>query len=101
MLNVFDTLAYHWGRGIVRYALYAMRSAHVTLNGEVPPAAFIGLGWHAMHMIALASSCVHTEPRFQAFIPPGIVGATMRGWLEGGCHEAVLLPKDGLGNPQA
>jgi lysophospholipid acyltransferase (LPLAT)-like uncharacterized protein len=101
MLNTFDTLAYRWGRSIARYGLHAMQTAQVTLDGEVPPAPFIGIGWHGMNMLALASMCLHQPHGYQAFIPPGIVGATMRGWLEGGCHEVVLLPKDGFGNPQA
>jgi lysophospholipid acyltransferase (LPLAT)-like uncharacterized protein len=101
MLNGLDTLAYRWGRGIARYGFHVLRNAHVTLDGEVPPAPFIGIGWHAMNMLALAASCEYTPHHFQAFIPPGIVGATMRGWLEGGCYEAVLLPKDHAGNPQA
>jgi lysophospholipid acyltransferase (LPLAT)-like uncharacterized protein len=101
MLKALDTLAYRWGRGIARYGLYAMRSAHVTLDGELPPPPFIGIGWHGMNMLSLASMCLHTQHGYQAFIPPGIVGATMRGWLERGCHEVVLLPEDGFGNPQA
>jgi lysophospholipid acyltransferase (LPLAT)-like uncharacterized protein len=101
MLNAFDNLAYRWGKAIARYGLHAMSTAHVTFDGEVPPAPFIGIGWHSMNMLALASMCLHQPHSYQAFIPPGLVGATMRGWLEGGCHEAVLLPEDGLGNPQA
>jgi lysophospholipid acyltransferase (LPLAT)-like uncharacterized protein len=89
------------GFQIARYSRWAIRSAHVALEGEPPPAAHIAVTWHSMNMVGLA---VHAEWRPQAhraFVPPGIAGAAMRGWLLGTGVEPVPLPPDGCGNPVA
>lgn len=47
---------------------------------------------------------VHAETRpeaYRAFVPPGILGAVMRGCLKGYGMEPVALPRDGAGNPVA
>jgi lysophospholipid acyltransferase (LPLAT)-like uncharacterized protein len=35
----------------------------------------------------------------QSFVPPGIIGTSMSGWLEGAGLIPITLPKDGMGNP--
>ena len=36
---------------------------------------------------------------YRAFVPPGVLGAVMRGCLDGYGMEAVALTEDGIGNP--
>lgn len=89
------------GLQIACYSRWSVRSAPITFEGEPPPGAHIAVTWHSMNMLALA---VHAERRpqlYRAFVPPGIAGATMRGWLRGTGGEPVPLPSDGAGNPVA
>ena len=94
-------LAETWGREIARYSRWAVRSAKITTEGELPAGPFIGVTWHSMNLLTLA---VHAERRphpYRAFVPPGLAGATMRGWLIASGMEPVPLPPEGTGNPIA
>jgi len=66
----------------------------------LPLGAFIALQWHSTNLTIMG---VHAEREpshcFRAFVPPGLLGAVMRGCLEGYGMEAVALPRDGAGNP--
>lgn len=78
-----------------------MRSAHVVFEGELPAGGVIAVGWHSTNMLILG---VHAELRprqYWAFVPPGVLGAVMRGSLKGHDMKAVPLPRDGQGNPAA
>jgi lysophospholipid acyltransferase (LPLAT)-like uncharacterized protein len=90
-----------WGRVIARYSRWVVRSASVTFEGALPPGGSIAVTWHGMNMLVLA---VHAEKRphpYRAFVPPGLAGMAMRGWLKGCGMEPVALPRDGDGNPVA
>ena len=90
-----------WGRVIARYSRWVARSAAVTFEGALPPGGSIAVTWHSMNMLVLA---VHAEKRphpYRAFVPPGLAGVAMRGWLKGCGMEPVALPRDGAGNPVA
>jgi lysophospholipid acyltransferase (LPLAT)-like uncharacterized protein len=94
-------LAETWGRVIAGYSRWAVGSATITVEGELPSGPFVGVTWHSMNMLTLA---VHRERRphpYRAFVPPGLAGATMRSWLVASGMEPVPLPPDGEGNPIA
>ena len=87
-----------WGRLISSYSRYAVRSSPITFEGDLPPGGSIAVTWHGMNMVILA---VHAERRpkaYRAFVPPGLAGAAMQGWLKGNGMTAVQLPQDGQGN---
>jgi lysophospholipid acyltransferase (LPLAT)-like uncharacterized protein len=94
-----DRSAETWGRLIARYGRWMAGSGRVIFEGELPQGAFIGVNWHSMNLVIMG---VHAERRpqpYRAFVPPGVLGAVMRGCLEGYGMEAVALPQDGVGNP--
>jgi lysophospholipid acyltransferase (LPLAT)-like uncharacterized protein len=94
-------LAEAWGREIYRYSRWVVSSATITFEGELPSESFIGVTWHSMNLLTLA---VHAERRphpYRAFVPPGLAGSTMRGWLVASGMEPVPLPAEGTGNPIA
>ncbi len=90
-----------WGRFISFYSRYAVRSSPITFEGDLPSGGSIAVTWHGMNMVILA---VHAERRpkaYRAFVPPGLAGAAMQGWLKGNGMMPVPLPRDGQGNPAA
>ena len=97
--------AYAWGRSIAGYSQWQLEHARVYCEGiaEVPADPVIWAGWHATNLIALAVYVqLHRGRTCQAFVAPGLAGATMRGWLDGiGGFETVVLPPDGTGNMRA
>ena len=100
-MRLLTPFAETWGREIARYSRWTVGSAKITFEGELPSGPFIAVTWHSMNLLALA---VHAEWRphpYRAFIPPGLAGATMRGWLVASGMEPVPLPPDGIGNPIA
>ena len=90
-----------WGLQIARYSRWSVRSAHIAFEGEPPRGAYIAVTWHSMNLLALAVSAERGPQLCCAFVPPGIAGDAMRGWLRGTGVSPVLLPPDGAGNPVA
>ena len=91
--------AHAWGRLIARYGRWAVATADLTVEGDLPRDGFIAVSWHSMNLIIMS---VHAERRpypYRAFVPPGVLGEVMRGCLDGYGMEAVALPEDGTGNP--
>jgi lysophospholipid acyltransferase (LPLAT)-like uncharacterized protein len=66
-----------------------------------PDEAAIWYAWHGTNLLALALHHTISPRPTQAFIPPGIIGTSMSGWLEGAGFIPLPLPKDGVGNPSA
>jgi lysophospholipid acyltransferase (LPLAT)-like uncharacterized protein len=96
-----DWPAATWGRVIAVYGRWIARSGRVTFEGELPADGVIAVGWHSTNLIVMG---VHAELRprpYSAFVPPGALGAVMRGCLKGYDMAAVPLPRDGQGNPAA
>jgi len=86
------------GRTASRYSRWAVRSATVLREGDLPPGPVIAVSWHGMIMVGLG---VHAESRFRpcsAFVTPGLPGVAMRGWLSANRIKSVPLPRDGDGN---
>src|SRR5660398_11134 len=94
-------LAETWGREIARYGRWAVGSGKITFEGEIPSGPFIAVTWHSMNLLALAVIAERRPHPYRAFVPPGLAGATMRGWLIASGMTPVPLPSDGTGNPIA
>jgi lysophospholipid acyltransferase (LPLAT)-like uncharacterized protein len=89
-----------WGRQIARYSIWAVRSGQIAFEGEFQTGqSHITINWHGLNMLTLAVHAVHRPRHYFAFAPPGLVGATMRGWLSGVGVDPVPLPDDVTGNP--
>jgi len=100
-LNLLHRLAETWGCIIAGYSRWVVSSAPITFEGELPSGGSIAVTWHGMNMLILA---VHAERKphpYRAFVPPGMAGAAMLGWLRSNGMEPVSLPRDGEGNPAA
>lgn len=103
MANRVERAAFEWGRVISSYGKYILKTAHVIWEGleNVPNEATIWYAWHSTNLIALALHHTISPRPTQAFVPPGIIGISMRGWLDGAGFMPLLLPQDGTGNPSA
>ncbi len=102
-MNWIERAARKWGMQIAAYGRYVARTARIQCEGleYVPDEPTIWYGWHRNNLLALATHHAMIPRRPQAFVPPGIVGAAMTGWLEGAGFDSLPLPKDGTGNPSA
>ena len=98
-MRALSPLAETWGRLIAGYGRWAVRSGEVSLEGELPSGGSILVTWHTMNMLILAVLAEQRPRPYRAFVPPGVVGAAMVGWLKGSGMEPVALPRDHTGNP--
>ena len=98
-----ERFAFRWGEYIAAYGNFVTRRAQLRCEGleNVAGESTIWFGFHSANLLALALHRRVTARAVQALVPPGIVGAAMRGWLTGVGVQAQTLPKDGTGNPQA
>jgi len=103
MTNGIDRFARWWGTRLAAYGRYVARTARIKWDGldNLPNEPTIWYSWHSTNLIALALHHTVAPRPTQAFVPPGIVGTTMAGWLEGAGFIPLLLPKDGTGNASA
>ncbi len=90
------------GRLVGRYSRFVVDSTHTELIAETPlhRAAVVWIAWHEANLLALAAHQRTARGNPIAFVPPGIGGATMRGWLdELGITPVALAPDErrGLG----
>jgi hypothetical protein len=99
MTNLVYGLAEKWGHAIASYAMWAVSSGKITVQGLPADSRMIVTDWHGGNMAALAVIALRIPYRCHSFFPPGIVGHTMRGWLVGSNLIPVALPQDGKGNP--
>jgi lysophospholipid acyltransferase (LPLAT)-like uncharacterized protein len=90
-----------WGRVIAVYGRWVARSGRVVFEGELPAGGVIAIGWHSTNLIIMGTHAELRPRPYWAFVPPGALGAVMRGCLKGYDMEAVPLPRDGRGNPAA
>ena len=103
MINRLERFAHWWGTRIAAYGRHLARTGQIRFEGleNIPQEPIIWYAWHSTNLLALAIHHETIRRPVQAFVPPGIVGVTMTGWLEGAGFTPVLLPKDGTGNPSA
>jgi len=102
-MTLMERAALRWGRLVAAYGRRVTQGADIRWEGRenIPDGATIWFTFHDTNLIALALHDRVAPRRTQAFVPPGIVGAGMRGWFDGVGFESLDLPQDGTGNPQA
>jgi lysophospholipid acyltransferase (LPLAT)-like uncharacterized protein len=102
-MGLIERAAYQWGRWIAAYGQHVAETSHVQWRGleNIPDEPVIWFAWHGANLIGLAHHHDISPRPCQVFIPPGIVGATMRGWVDRAQFEPAILPKDGTGNASA
>ena len=104
MASVLTRLAFPTGGLLARYGRWSLRPGRLRFEG-LPNLLrpFIGVSWHENTLVGLTMySFLHDAGSYSAFVPPGLLGVMMRGWLAGyGCVEPAAIPKDGTGNAQA
>lgn len=103
MSGRIESAANWWGHQIAAYGRHVAMTGHIKWDGleNLPAEPTIWYSWHSTNLIALALHHTIAPRSTQAFVPPGLVGAAMTGWLEGAGFDPLLLPKDGTGNPSA
>lgn len=101
MKNLIERAAYDWGRVIASYGRYAVKTGQTKIEGleNLPDKGTIWYSWHDSNLVGLALRSAITPRPIQSFVPPGIVGTSMSGWLEEAGFIPHWLPKDGTGNP--
>jgi lysophospholipid acyltransferase (LPLAT)-like uncharacterized protein len=72
------------GRLVARYsrAVIKPESAEIILEAKLPLGPTLWICWHEANLLALALHAAVTGRQGMAFVPPGLNGAGMRGWLE-------------------
>ena len=103
MTVAFERAAFAWGRQVGRYSLSAVRPERTLVLGRehlaLKPAIWVG--WHRTNLVALAFFRQQIDRPCFTFVPPGLEGATVRGWMAIYQQTPARLPQDGTGNPQA
>jgi lysophospholipid acyltransferase (LPLAT)-like uncharacterized protein len=99
--HMLTRLAEFWGRTLAVYSRWATGSAEIVAEGALPPGPFVAVTWHSMNMLTLAVHARGRHEPYRAFVPPGFLGASMRGWLVASGMEPVALAQDGVVNPIA
>jgi lysophospholipid acyltransferase (LPLAT)-like uncharacterized protein len=100
--SLSELAATGWGRAVARYsrAVLANGEADIVLEAPTPLAPVVWIGWHEVNLLTLSFHCRYFPRPAIAFVPPGLAGAAMRGWLEELGIEPVALAPDarrGLG----
>ena len=72
------------GRLVARYsrAVIEPDRIQIILEAKLPYGPALWICWHEANFIALALHAVVTRRQGMAFVPPGLNGVGMRGWLE-------------------
>ena len=72
------------GRLVAAYsrAVASPAFTEIVLEAPCPQAPAVWIGWHEANLIALALHPRVSDRAAMAFVPPGLHGAAMRGWLE-------------------
>jgi lysophospholipid acyltransferase (LPLAT)-like uncharacterized protein len=98
MTNPMLSIAERAGRLVGLYSRWAVRPRRIFVEGIdlLPEQAAIYIGWHGGNMVALAvQRTLQPESVFQAFVPSGMTGAAMRGWLAAvGDIRQVLIEEE-------
>lgn len=103
MSSLIERAANFWGHQIAAYGTHIVKTGQIKSEGmeNLPAEPTIWYAWHSTNLVALALHHTVTSRPTQGFVPPGLIGATMIGWLEGAGIEPAPLPKDNTGNPSA
>ena len=103
MIADIEQAAFAWGRLVGRYSLSAIRPERTMVVGgqHIALRPCIWVSWHRTNLLALAFWQQQFKRPCFTFVPPGLEGQTVRGWMSAFEQTPVLLPKDHSGNPQA
>jgi hypothetical protein len=90
------------GRLVARYSRAAIEPdrVQIILEAKLPLSPTLWICWHEANLLALVLHASVAARPGMAFVPPGLNGAAMRGWLEGLGITPVPLAADarrGLG----
>jgi lysophospholipid acyltransferase (LPLAT)-like uncharacterized protein len=83
--KLIDRAATAWGRLVARYsrAMVGLDLTDVVVEAPLAHAPTVWIGWHESNLLTLALHGRIANRAAMAFVPPGLNGAAMRGWLEG------------------
>jgi len=100
---LIERVAHTWGGLIAAYGRSATRASQLVVEGleNLPAGPVIWFSWHDTNMLSLALHARVARRPVHTFVPPGIMGAGARGWVEGAGFIWHLLPQEGTGNPLA
>jgi hypothetical protein len=72
------------GRLVARYSRAAIKPdrIQIILEAKLPLGPTLWICWHEANLLALALHAVVTGRQGMAFVPPGLNGAGMQGWLK-------------------
>jgi lysophospholipid acyltransferase (LPLAT)-like uncharacterized protein len=103
VIGAIEQAAFTWGRLVGRYSLNVIRLERTLVFGRQHLALrpCIWASWHRNNLLALSLWQQQFKRPCFTFVPPGLEGQTVRGWMNVFEQTPVLLPKDHSGNPQA
>ena len=80
---MIEAAAFAWGRLIGRYGRRVTQGDQVRLAfaSWLPQTPVIWVGWHELNLVTVALHGVIRSRPALAFIPTGIAGAAVRGWI--------------------
>lgn len=70
------------GRLVGRYSRLVANPSETIIATPLPPAPVVCIAWHEANLITVAAHQRTGRGGAIAFVPPGLRGAVMRGWLE-------------------
>lgn len=79
-----DRAAIACGRLVGRYSRFVVNSAttEIVCQTPLPRTPVVWIAWHETNLLTVASHARTGRGRPIAFVPPGLSGVVMRGWLE-------------------
>jgi lysophospholipid acyltransferase (LPLAT)-like uncharacterized protein len=90
--KLIDQAAFLWGAMVAKYSRAALAPpSDILPETNVPLAPSVFVGWHEAIMLTLIMHARLSSRAAIAFVPPGLGGVAMRGWLEGLGIQPVLL----------
>lgn len=98
--GLIDTIAAGLGAAVAKYSRAALGVSDVLFDAALPRQPVVFIGWHEANALTLVLHGRLLARPAIAFVPPGVNGAAMRGWLEALDIAPVALAPDarrGLG----
>jgi lysophospholipid acyltransferase (LPLAT)-like uncharacterized protein len=99
---LIDAQIFAFGRlvGLYSRAVITPASTAVIIEAPLPQQAAVLISWHEGNLLGLAAHASVRNRQAMAFVPPGLAGVAMRGWLDACGISPVPLGSDarrGLG----
>jgi lysophospholipid acyltransferase (LPLAT)-like uncharacterized protein len=95
-IPLIDVSVESFGRlvGLYSRMIITPASTAIIIEAPLPPAAAVLIGWHEGNLLGLAMHARIRNRQAMAFVPPGLAGVAMRGWLEACRINPVPLASD-------